>query len=1451
MMKRRMFQKLAAAAVAVLLVLGLVPGIPGFGIQTALAASGNWSDYVTMPSGTGADVDNPILIGSAEELAWFAQNVGSHSTAYVELTANINLADHYWVPIGTDFNSFKGYFNGNGYTISDMTISVAASYQGLFGYVGTGGTVERVALENPSITIADNFQLGFGGIAGGNKGTIYNCSVKGTGGITASSSYAGGIVGYNEGTIHHCVADVPVSTINAALGAGGVAGYSSGTVQNCLSLYAPASDDTQYLGAIVGRNSGTVSDNHYTYTTESGSATTIYAVGGTPSDMNNNSTLGDYSDYMGSSATDWQYDDAFFLDYTYWTITWDTGTDTSVWTTDGSQAPIYLQPKDSGGGDPETPTWADYADTDFDGGSGDADGDEGGGSPYEINTAAQLAYLAGQVNGGEDYDSAYFVLTDDIDLSDYEWIPIGDMYNNFAGHFDGDGYTISGMYIGTEEAPNDTVPYAALFANTDVQSEIHDVTLTNAGIYSTYAESAEFDGNYVGLLVGYVQGEVDKCSVSGTIICGDADNSSIHAGGLAGCSDGAVIHNSTADVAVKAGNGDAGIAVGGFIGSFFSGVAYDCASVGEVRIGTLTDTESFGMAGGFAGMTYGTIWNCSATGNVFGGDDTDLGGFVGYIGWGGEIDNCYARGNVLGYTGADVGGFVGNAYEGYIQNCYATGNTTGGSDSDVGGFNGDYDDASIWDCYFNTSATQYSGGVRNDPAVSDEGTGMAADAMQDDDFTETLNDNVDTIEPQNEEWADYMAFSGWTRDDGTNGGYPYFGEEPAASGVPTNVAVKAGNEQATLTWDAVDGADGYKVYYGTKTGTYSVSMDATFNSCTVGGLVNDTTYYFVVVAIKASVESAYSDEVKATTFHVSVLEDSASRKVIATDEITVIVNSNGSYQLQLNPGVSGFYPNAGFHGAYILFNKNDTVFRKFSELSSTISDFELSDNVISMIVTDSANQLEHTVSWEIIGTTSVSSGGYMKLSVTSRNTDTSAHNLGTYIYWDTQINGNDGSPFTIIPNGWTNYSGNFQISGYFRNEDGTTPADALFMGTYNNPSTLTWTRETRMTWAQHDAALGNTVTASDTAASAWYDPLSIAAGESRTVSCVFSVNSQTPRINPITAQPGTVNHSTTLQIGVEPQEGASFKYKIFNSVPPIPVYNAPASSVAGLTDITEGADITGVDPDTNRYIGIYEVDGAGNITRFAAKKLFASEILELTVPSAPTNVTATAGNKTATVSFTAPTDDGGSDITSYPVHVYIGGVLQGTLSASGTGSPITVSGLANGTAYTFKVVATNAQGDSAESEASVAVTPQSPSTGGSAKPYVATGSISNITLSSATLFGEVVSIGGSEIISRGFVIGKTPSSMLGDMDVVNIPVGTAANFTAVVTSLLPSTTYYVRAYAVNAAGISYGLSVSFTTGTTRVPLTGDNEIPFVGGAGLMILGSLGGWLLLRKRNAAR
>jgi hypothetical protein len=89
-------------------------------------------------------------------------------------------------------------------------------------------------------------------------------------------------------------------------------------------------------------------------------------------------------------------------------------------------------------------------------------------------------------------------------------------------------------------------------------------------------------------------------------------------------------------------------------------------------------------------------------------------------------------------------------------------------------------------------------------------------------------------------------------------------------------------------------------------------------------------------------------------------------------------------------------------------------------------------------------------------------------------------------------------------------------------------------------------------------------------------------------------------------------------------------------------------------------------------------------------------------PDAPTIGTAVAGDAQATVSFTAPSSDGGSVITSYTATSSPGGIIE-TLSQSGSGS-IIVTGLTNGTAYTFTVTATNAIGTSVASGASNSVT---------------------------------------------------------------------------------------------------------------------------------------------------
>ena len=103
-------------------------------------------------------------------------------------------------------------------------------------------------------------------------------------------------------------------------------------------------------------------------------------------------------------------------------------------------------------------------------------------------------------------------------------------------------------------------------------------------------------------------------------------------------------------------------------------------------------------------------------------------------------------------------------------------------------------------------------------------------------------------------------------------------------------------------------------------------------------------------------------------------------------------------------------------------------------------------------------------------------------------------------------------------------------------------------------------------------------------------------------------------------------------------------------------------------------------------------------------------------PGAPTSPVATAGAEQASIAFTAPASNGGTDITGYTVTSSPGG-----LTATGASSPLTVSGFTFRTSYTFTVVATNAVGNSVASAASGAVTPAlscSANVGGTTKVFM-------------------------------------------------------------------------------------------------------------------------------------
>ena len=173
------------------------------------------------------------------------------------------------------------------------------------------------------------------------------------------------------------------------------------------------------------------------------------------------------------------------------------------------------------------------------------------------------------------------------------------------------------------------------------------------------------------------------------------------------------------------------------------------------------------------------------------------------------------------------------------------------------------------------------------------------------------------------------------------------------------------------------------------------------------------------------------------------------------------------------------------------------------------------------------------------------------------------------------------------------------------------------------------------------------------------------------------------------------------------------------------------------------------------------------------------------VPGAPTSLVATAGNAQASVAFIAPASNGGSAITGYTVTS-----SPGNITATGASSPIIVTGLINGTAYTFTVVATNAAGNSVASAASLAVTPFT-------VPDAPTSPVATAGNSQASVAFTAPAFNGGSAIT-GYTVTSSPGGFT----------ATGASSPLVVTGLTNGTAYTFTAVATNAAGNSVASAAS-------------------------------------------
>ncbi len=143
-----------------------------------------------------------------------------------------------------------------------------------------------------------------------------------------------------------------------------------------------------------------------------------------------------------------------------------------------------------------------------------------------------------------------------------------------------------------------------------------------------------------------------------------------------------------------------------------------------------------------------------------------------------------------------------------------------------------------------------------------------------------------------------------------------------------------------------------------------------------------------------------------------------------------------------------------------------------------------------------------------------------------------------------------------------------------------------------------------------------------------------------------------------------------------------------------------------------------------------------------------------------------------------------------------------------------MSGLTDNTTYYVRAYATNSQGTSYGSQVSF-------TTLDITTPTVTTAAVTNISFTTATAGGNVTSDGGATIIQRGVCFSTSQNPTTANNIVT--ATGTTGSFTCNLSGLTDNTTYYVRAYAINSQGTSYGSQVSFTTLVNYVAYDGDGN----------------------------
>ncbi len=585
----------------------------------------------------------------------------------------------------------------------------------------------------------------------------------------------------------------------------------------------------------------------------------------------------------------------------------------------------------------------------------------------------------------------------------------------------------------------------------------------------------------------------------------------------------------------------------------------------------------------------------------------------------------------------------------------------------------------------------------------------------------------------------------------------------AVADVPTvisSIASSTTSTSVTITW-TTDRAATSLVNYGT---TASYTASSTFSgsltlshSVTISSLSPLTTYHFQISSIDTASSTATSSDLTFTT----PSSVTAPTLLVPTFSGVTQTGATASSTISATGGA-----NATVEGFAWGTNTSYALGTTSSSGSFGISDFSNATTTLTCGTT------YHVRAY------ATNSGGTGYSSDAS--TTTSPCNATTYTFTGPS-NGNAGSAstiFTVTPNGPYNSTITLTPTGGF----GLSPTILTFSNS-SAPQTFTITPT---------VAGSITLTPTDNGGLTDASPLT------------YTANAVVPgQPTSVTAATSTPNQATVTFSAPGFNGGSTILYYLASSTP------------GNFTGTSSGAPIvvSSLTNGTSYTFAVYAVNAAGTSTPSSAS----NAVTPIGVPGAPTGAVATAGNTQAVVNFSAPGSTGGSQITGYTV---TSSPVGGTDTNAGTTALThTVTGLANGTPYTFTVTATNVVGTGSASSASSPVTP-------STVAAVSTNVVTNIASTSATLSGSITSTGGADANQHGFAY-STDQNLISSVSTTTLGSFTGTGtFTSSVTGLTSNTTYYVRTYSVNASGTTTGSIISFLTlpavptMTTQTPTAG-------------------------------